>query len=169
MVKRGQGNLLTQLFWKSFLQSMVGRTLGVFSRVVQKMILFGSHRATQSLSVSFVESSILLIEENRLLDFDKVSPAEKIRSLRDWNKIENLKRFMNTNLNRLESSGDDFLFLFDLIACTCGQVISPPSSPSPSPITITNDHHQSPITIIITSNTCVGGHPEGSELHIAQL
>ena len=157
MVKRGRGNLLTQLFWKSFLQSMVGRTLGVFSRVVQKMILFGSHRATQSLSVSFVESSILLIEENRLLDFDKVSPAEKIRSLRDWNKIENLKRFMNTNLNRLESSGDDFLFLFDLIACTCGQVISPPSppppspitihhspSPFPSPMTITNDHHQSP-------------------------
>ena len=24
---------------------------------------------------------------------------------------------------RLESSGDDFLFLFDLIACTCGQVV----------------------------------------------
>ena len=29
---------------------------------------------------------------------------------------------------RLESSGDDFLFLFDLIACTCGQVWSSVSS-----------------------------------------
>ena len=60
------------------------------------MILFGSHRATQGLSVSFVESSILLIEENRWLDFGKVSRAEKIRSLRHWNEIENLKSVMNS-------------------------------------------------------------------------
>ena len=36
------------------------------------------------------------------------------------NIFSNQKSF---NLVRLESSGDDFLFLFDLIACTCGQVV----------------------------------------------